>query len=630
MVEKTDNAFIVLRKAEINLIYLEMRKIMADKYKQIVDRTRRLIRHFKQSVRISWQASPTLFLIRIIYEAISVAMPIISLYLSRNIINILSSSKYQTQKKEFYFFICLIVLMQLIRALLGRVNGYVSTLHNDLVGNKIDLEIMEQINKLDISYFDNPTFYDDMQNAMRDSKSLQSLTWISLTLIKSIVQMISNLIILIGLSVYLPFVMILCSLPGIFIDKYAAKRKYDWQLQRARNDRKLGYVKNILSTKGTAKDVRIWGIQQYFKDKYLELWDIRYDEKKALERQKLVLSFTASILPLFASTAVLILVGNNIFAGSLTLGDYSLYSGVSTQLLASITTLTGVINQSYESEMRLTKYADFLKTEPLVKNEGTRTLDSVNTIEFRNVTFSYPMTNRVVLRNISFTIHKNESLALVGLNGAGKSTIVKLILRLYDPDDGEILVNGINVKKYDIQSYYKCIGVVFQDFCRYQLKIREAVALSDIDGVDDDERIISACKSADVDLSILKPEEGIDSYLGKTFDPDGVELSGGNWQKIAIAQAYFKNSSLMVFDEPNAALDPDAERRLFEKMVNLSQDKCVVYVTHRLSSATTAGQILVINNGICCERGTHSELMEQKGLYYDLFSKQAEHYRENH
>ena len=357
---------------------------------------------------------------------------------------------------------------------------------------------------------------------------------------------------------------------------------------------------------------------------------IRYDEKKALERQKLVLSFTASILPLFASTAVLILVGNDIFAGSLTLGDYSLYSGVSTQLLASITTLTGVINQSYESEMRLTKYADFLKTEPLVKNEGARTLDSVNTIEFRNVTFSYPMTNRVVLRNISFTIHKNESLALVGLNGAGKSTIVKLILRLYDPDEGEILVNGINVKEYDIQSYYKCIGVVFQDFCRYQLKIREAVALSDIDGVDNDERIIDACKSADVDLSILKPEEGIDSYLGKTFDPDGVELSGGNWQKIAIAQAYFKNSSLMVFDEPNAALDPDAERRLFEKMVNLSQDKCVVYVTHRLSSATTAGQILVINNGICCERGTHSELMEQKGLYYDLFSKQAEHYRENH
>lgn len=596
------------------------------KFNAVVDRTKRLLQHFKRSVGISWSASHLLFIIRIVYEAISVAIPIVSLFLSRSIVNILASNTYPEQQKDFGIYILLLVSLQLFNALLGRLNTLISSLHNELVGNKIDLEIIDQINRLDISYFDNPSFYDQMQNAIRDSRSLQSLTWISLTLIKSIVQMISNLILLLALNVYLPFAMILCCLPGIFIDKYIAKRKYDWQLQQARNDRKLGYIKNILSAKIFAKDVRIFDVKGYFKTRYMELWNNRYKEKKALDEQKLSLSFMASILPLFASTAVLFFVGNGIFNQSLTLGDYTLYGGVASQLLASITALTGVINQSYESEMRLTKYAEFLKTEPIVKNVGTRSIDSINTIEFKNVTFSYPMTNRVVLRNISFTILKNESLALVGLNGTGKSTIIKLILRLYDPDEGEILINGINLKEYDISSYYKCIGVVFQDFCRYQLMIREAVALSDIDGLSDDKRILSACQSADIDVSTIAPDKGIDTYLGKMFDSNGVELSGGNWQKIAIAQAYFKKSSLMLFDEPNAALDPNAERRLFEKMANLSKDKCVIYVTHRLSSTTTADQIIVVNNGVCQEKGTHSQLMEQKELYYELFNKQAEYY----
>ena len=600
---------------------------MSVKRKEIAERTKRLLHHFRRSVGLSWRASPALFCARIGYEVISVAIPIVSLYLSRNVINILSASAYTTQKQDFYKFIVLIVLLQLTSSLLGRLNGFFASMHNDLVGHRIDMEIIKQINYLDISYFDNPAFYDDMQNALRDSRSLQSLTWLSLSMIKSIVQMISNLVILMGLSIYLPILMILLCLPGIFIDKYVAKRKYNWQMERARNDRKMGYIKNILQSKKTAKDIRIFGVQEYFKDRFSEMWQVWFGEKKKLEKQKMTLSFSASILPFFASTAVLVMVGNGIFNSTLTLGDYSLYGGISTQLLASITTLTGVINQSYESEMRLTKYADFLKTEPLVKNTGKRTIESVDTIEFRNVSFTYPNTNRAVLRDVSFTLRSNQSLALVGLNGAGKSTIVKLILRLYDPDGGEILINGIDIKEYDTASYYKCVGVVFQDFCHYNLKIREAVALSDIDGVNDDHRILEACRNADVDMSILKPEAGIDTYLGKVFDVDGVELSGGNWQKIAIAQAYFKKSSLMIFDEPNAALDPESERRLFEKMTNLGQDKCVIYVTHRLSSATTADQILVIHNGVCIEQGTHSQLMEQKGLYCDLFTKQAEHYK---
>jgi len=600
---------------------------MKEKLKNIISKTTRLWSYFKKSAALSWRASPLIFSARIGFELIQVAVPIISLYLSKSIINILSSSDYENQKADFFQFVLILTIIQLFSSLLGRVNGYISNLHNDLVGQQIDLEIIEQINSLDISYFDNPTFYDQIQNAMRDSRSLQSLTWLSISIIKSIVQLVSNFVILIGLNVCFPFIIFALCIPGLLIDKYVAKRKYDWQLQRARSDRKLGYIKSILEAKPFAKDVRIFGVQEYFKKRFIEMWKIWYKEKKQLESQRLRLSFLASILPHLATTSVLVYVGFNVFSKVLTIGDYSLYGGIANQLRSSISSLTGVINQSYESELRLSKYADFLNLKSLIKDEGTKNVDSIESIEFKNVTFSYPQTDHVILNNVSFEIRKNRSLALVGMNGAGKSTIIKLLLRLYDPDKGEILVNSVNLKEYDIQSYYKCIGTVFQDFCCYNLSVRESVSLPDIDGVEDDERIFNACKNAGFDLKNLNPEKGLDTYLGKRFDPDGVVLSGGNWQKIAIAQAYFKHSSLMVFDEPNAALDPFAERRLFEKMEELSQDRCVVYVTHRLSSATTAGQIVVINNGSCVEMGTHAQLMELKGLYFDLFTKQAEQYR---
>ncbi len=599
------------------------------KIKKAKSRTNNLIKHYRRSFKISWKASPPLFCFRVFYELVSVVIPIVSLFLSKIIINILSSASYDNKLFDFLFFTGLTILLQLVNSLFGKLNTYLATLHGDRISHQIDNEIIEQINRLDISYFDNPEFFDNMQNAIRDSGSLQSLTWTSLLMIKSIVQLISHLLIMVKLNVIIPGIIILCCVPGVITDKYVAKRKYDWQLKRARNDRKLGYFKRILQGKGYAKDIRVFENQEYFKTRFADMWKEWYLEKKKMEKLRLTLSFTCSILPLLSTTLVLVCVGTGIVNGMNTLGDYSLYGGAATQLMTSVTAFTGVINQSYESEMRLNKYADFLKLEPLVSNTGEKIISHIETIEFRNVSFSYPNTSKTVLENISFKVNRNQSLALVGLNGAGKSTIVKLLLRLYDPDKGEILINNVNLKEYDTKSYHKCIGAVFQDFARYDLKIREVVSLSDIEHIDEDQRIIDACNAAEIKIGVNTLPNGIETYLGKTFDPDGFELSGGNWQKIALAQAFFKQSSLMLFDEPNAALDPEAERNLFEKLVELGKNKCVLFVTHRLSAATIASQILVIDNGNCVEQGSHDELIEKKGKYYNLFNKQAERYLRN-
>ena len=596
--------------------------------KTYLRRIQNIFRFFGRSVKITWQASPGLFITRSIYELICIVLPFVSLYISKAIINIISAYPYADQKKDFFNLIIVTVSIALFNAISSRVMNYFKAAQGDLVSKKITLEIIQKINQLDISYFDNPKFYDEMKNALRDSGYLQGLAWAGISLIRNIAQVAISAWIMVGLNWYFPIMILLLVLPSVLIDKYVAKKKYQWQLNRARNDRKLEYVKSILQSKKTAQDIRLFGVQDYFKEKYIEMWGEWFDDKKKLNRQKVLLTILGGILPIIATVLVMAYVGEGIFSGAMTVGDYSLYSGTSSQLQGAVLSLNSIINQSYESEMRLSKYEDFLSYEPLVKNKGVRTIEKIERIEFKNVSFTYPQTKRAVLNNVSFSINPNQSLAIVGLNGAGKTTIVKLLLRLYDPNSGEILVNGVNLKEYDIQSYYKCIGVVFQDFYRYNLKIREAVALTDIHSVNNDELIIEACEKAGFDMSILNPGEGIDTYLGKVFDENGVELSIGNWQKIAIAQAFIRNASMMVFDEPNSALDPAAERKLFEKMASLSLNKCVIYVTHRLAAASTADQIIVINNGTCCESGSHKELMEREGLYKELFSKQAEYYQD--
>ena len=587
--------------------------------------TASLLTHYKKSITISWKASPWMFLLRLLLEIVAVIIPTASLYLSRTAINLLSTGVSTTVRKDFYFVILFITIVHILGNSNTKLNTYISTVHSDLVMNVIDLEIADKINELDISFFDNSAFYDQIQNSMRDSRSLHSLTWLSISLVRSIVQIAVNTVILTGLSWGLPIVIVVFSLPSIFLDKYIAKRKYSWQLKRARNDRKLAYTKGLLTGKAYSKDVRLLNIASFFRQKFMDMWQVWFREKKKLDRQRLMLSFSGSLLPQIISTSVLLIIGNGIFAGEYTLGDYSLYGGIVTQLFASVGMLASVINQSYESRLRLDNFNAFLQTEPRITDTGTKTLREVNSIQFINVSFTYPGAKSKALEDVSFFVSKKQSVAIVGMNGAGKSTIIKLILRLYDPDSGQILINGIDIKEYKMADYYRCVGVVFQDFCRYNLRLREAIALADTKKMDDDTRIINACRNAGLDMGKFS-KRGIDTYLGRIFDDEGIELSGGDWQKVAIAQAYFRESSLIVFDEPNASLDPIAERNLFEKMADLGREKCVIYVTHRLLSTKLADKIIVIDRGRCIEEGQHADLMEQRGKYRELFEKQVSNY----
>lgn len=584
------------------------------------------VKHIKKSIVISWVSSPIMFLFRIINEFYLVVASVITSYFIKNIINILSYQSNESRWGKILYLILFLVCIQVFSFIVNKINNYMNETHNEKIAMYIKLEIIKKINSLDISYFDNPKFYDEIQNATRDSKSFQTLTWIVIAIIRGIVQMVFCGILLGNLAFYIPLILIAVNVPSVLVDKYVTKKKYKWQIDQTINERKYGYFESILRNRSHSKDIRVYHVDKYLTQNFISLWKKWFSEKSKINRQKYIYSFLGGILPIFCDIGVLVYVCICILNGSLTLGDFTYYRSMASQFRNGMNSLLMSINSGYESEMKLSHYEDFLNFENHIVNDGTLELKDIWRIEFKNVCFKYPHTESFVLSDINFTIDKHEKIALVGANGSGKSTLVKLLLRLYDTTSGEILINSENIKKYTLESLHNCFSIVFQDFNRYNFSLKDAITISDIGRKDKTNEIYTACENANIDIN-GSFKNGIDTFLGKIFDKNGVELSGGQWQKIAIAQAYFKKSNFVIMDEPNSSLDPASEDKMFKNLQKLTNEKGGLIITHRLSSVFIADRIVVLENGMVEEIGTHDVLMQQDKLYKKMFNLQAEKYR---
>lgn len=284
------------------------------------------------------------------------------------------------------------------------------------------------------------------------------------------------------------------------------------------------------------------------------------------------------------------------------------------------------VNDFAVEEINYAAIHEFLRIKTESEKSGTRIPSENPKIEFCGVSFRYPNSEEYVLRDCSFTINPHEKVGLIGVNGAGKSTIVKLMFRLYDPQEGQILLDGVDIKEYDIYAVRRIFGVLFQDYVTYSLPLREIIALPDFDERFNDEKLRRACDISGASEIIKDWERGFDSVLGRNYEDNGKDLSGGQWQTVGLARAYFKDSEYMVLDEPSAALDPISEDRIFEQLYHLSEGKSSVTISHRLSNTTLADKILVIEDGHIIEEGSHRELLMKNGRYAQLFNLQAEKY----
>ncbi len=582
------------------------------------------------SFKISWKASKMCFVFRIFSQLVYGVRSVFLLYISKAIIDVLTSTNYISMDEKLertLFLLVTLFLVEVILDLIQRLDEIVSGIHKERIHYSVEVGMIEKTIELDLAYFDTPKFYDNLQNAGNDSGALESLAWLSVDIIRNCTQLISAIAILSMLNWLFPLLLIILSIPSIIQDKNFTKFIYNWNRKQVHEMRKLGYLRNISLDKLFAKDFRIFNIQKEILDRYKSIWGKWFSEKKIITIKKGLIVAAMSILPKIGSIVVSVYVASGIVNNRFTIGDFSFYTGGAVQMISCVYMIINTISRLYDNEIRISNYKEFLSFKPCIVKGENNIPKTINEVEFRNVSFTYPNSDKYILRNINLTISLKDKIAIVGLNGAGKSTLIKLLLRLYDPTEGSILIDGTDISTYNEEQYRQRFGVMFQEFTKYAFSIKDNITLSEIQNKDDFERLDYACKFSEVNEMLEKLDCNLDTFLTRQFEEDGMELSGGEWQKIMIARAFFRQSQMMILDEPTSALDPEAESNFFKHIAELCSDKGIVYISHRLSNVTMADKIYVIENGSIIEQGSHYELMKMVGRYSYLFNLQAEKYQ---
>jgi len=498
----------------------------------------------------------------------------------------------------------------------------------DKMINLVNVSLMNKSNEIkDISFFEESGFYDEIQ-VLQEEAAWRPVNLIVffLNVLRGIITTVSLFVLLANFHILIAILMFVAIIPQTFVYYRLQEEAFENMVTKSPLSRKLKYFFSLLLSHNHAYESRMFSYGKYFIGKYQETFNKIHTDTMKIRKKRTILSTLWSILGTLTGSAAFAWLIFQTMDGNFTIGDVLAFTSV---IVLSGQTMIALVQESsllYDTLMYVEKFLNFLKL-PIRISSGNKILsEGINSIEFRNVSFKYPGSKSFALNNISFSIKKGEKTALVGENGSGKSTVMKLICRLYDVTEGDILINGENIVDFNVDSLRKEIGIVFQDYSKYHLSLRDNVAISDIYSREKNSRFEYAVSRSGVDGIIAGYGLKDDHMLGKTFE-NGKELSEGEWQKVAISRAYFKESTALLFDEPSSALDAVSESHFFDRMEDISKDKLVLFVTHKLSGATISDKIIVLDNGKKVEEGTHEILLEMGGKYSELFTLQSERYK---
>ncbi len=577
-------------------------------------------------LKLSFVTSKLYTIIRIVIQILKALFPIIGVYIFKLILDSLAIVDKPSALSAFIVFIVLYLVIQVLTQWLTKLDEYFRQIHEGLIENHITRGLNEKASKIDISFFDSPTYYDRIQLLRSNIYAINQMLWNVVSLFSNVITFITAFIIMIQFNVLYTGIIILSYIPIALCDQIYIKKLYNWQTEKVGEQRKMSYVSNLILQKTHSKNIRIFGLADYLVDIYTGLWKAWFASRKVIVKKWSAISLLLSTVPEILTILVLVSVGTSIINGQNSIGDFSLYSGIIGQLVASVFIMIYNISNIFENKVRIKDYKEFNSWINRVEGTGRIELNHIKKIVFTNVTFTYPGNNTATLKNLNFEIKEKERIALVGINGAGKTTLIKLLLRFYDVSEGEILINDINIKEYTPESIRKHFTVMFQDYVNYAFTLRENIRISDITRQYSDEDIIEACKKSGVDQIFWKFGKGLDNYIYKEFEESGIELSGGENQKIALGRTFFRGGEFIILDEPSSSLDAESEYILFKKMLELCNGKGVILISHRLSNVILADRIFVIEDGKMIEQGTHTELMLKDGRYATLYRYQVERY----
>jgi ATP-binding cassette subfamily B protein len=577
-----------------------------------------------------FRSSPKLFLLNTLSRLINAFTPVVILWVGKMIIDeiILQVSLEDKDFTQLWNYVIIEFSVAVLSDLLGRLINLTDGLLGDLYSNKSSERIIRKTSGLTIAQLEDPEFYDKLERARTQTSSRVGLMSNALGQAESIISMISLIAGLIYFEPILILILILSIIPSFINEAKFSSTRYSLARSWTAERRELDYLRFIGANNQTAKEVKLFGLTDFIADRFKVLSDDYYVINKKLSIKQSLYGSLFNILGVLSYYGAYIYIIFRVLTGVISIGELTFLSGSFNRLRSSLQGFFSRFTRISESALYLQDYFDFLdltiEQTSEVKTPIPETIKEG--FQVNNLHFAYPGNKNDVLKGVSFTLKAGEKMAFVGQNGAGKTTLIKLFLRFYEPTQGEILLDGININEFDVDLYRKRFGVIFQDFFKYEFTLRENIAVGNISEIENDEIIGYAASKSLAEEVVNVMEEGLEQRLGRRFY-QGQELSGGQWQKVALARAYMKDADIMVLDEPTSALDAQAEYDVFERFIALTKGKTSIIISHRFSTVRMADRILVLQDGRVLELGTHEELMENPKLYSELFKLQAAGYQ---
>ena len=581
--------------------------------------------------KLVWQTSPSLTLTNALLRIIRSALPVAILYVGKLIIDqiVLLSRGTGGDHYHLWQLVTIEFLLAILSDALSRATTLVDSLLGDLFSNHTSIQIMEHAATLDLDQFEDSEFYDKLERARQQTVGRTVLLSQVLSQVQDIITMA---FLAAGLVVFNPWLLVLlfiAVLPAFAGESYFNDKNYSLTRRQTPERRELDYMRFLGASDETAKEVKIFNLSDFLTDRFRFLSDKFYKDNKQIAVKRSLWGTLFAILGSLGYYAAYVFIIFKTVNGKLSIGDLTFLAGSFRQLRSLLEGILSRFTAVSQGAIYLKDFFDFFNIKSKIK-PSVNPLPFPNPIKegftFENVGFRYANSERWANRHLNFTLYSGEKLALVGENGAGKTTLVKLLARLYEPTEGRILLDGHDLGEYDLEELRAQVGVIFQDYIRYQMTVSQNIAVGNIAEKGNESLIINSAKQSLADILVQRLPGKYEQALGKRFN-NGVELSGGEWQKIALARAYMKNAQLLILDEPTAALDARAEYEVFQRFSELTKDKTAILISHRFSTVRMADRILVLEKGQLIEVGSHEELLQKNGRYAELFYLQAKGYQ---